>query len=120
MEQGDNQNQEDKKRSAASPPPLDNVHSNLPHQVQQPQQFQRQQTGADQTDILGILSLVMIAVFPIAGVILGYIGQKEAKKAGYSDTLSKIGFWINLGLVLLGVAFFAFIFGLSFLVNVNN
>lgn len=37
----------------------------------------------------------------LIGAILGYIGMKKAAKEGYSPTLSKIGFWVNLVITIL-------------------
>ena len=64
-------------------------------------------------DILGIISLVCIPFgLTLVGLILGLIGVSKAKKAGRSETLSRVGWIVNLvitvfvtlGLVLLVLA----------------
>lgn len=67
----------------------------------QPRQDQRD-GATNKTDVLGIVSLVMIIFVPLLGAVLGYVGMKKAKKEGYSPTLSRIGFWVNLALLALG------------------
>jgi len=85
-------------------------HNFNPQPQQQPTQVEPQN---NQTDVLGIISLVMIFIFPLIGAIIGFVGMSKAKKEGRSNTLSKIGAIINSVLVALGilatVVFFALI-----------
>lgn len=70
----------------------------------------------DQTDILGILSIVFAFIFAPVGLVLGIIGRKEALKEGRSTTLSKVGIWINAILMAIGVlGFILFILFFGFL-----
>jgi hypothetical protein len=68
--------------------------STSPEQPVPPQQ-PAPQHSPEPTDVLGIISLVMFAIFPLAGLILGIVGQRKAKKAGYKATFSTIGIILN-------------------------
>lgn len=48
-----------------------------------------------ETDVLGIVSIVLFFVFTLAGLIVGIVGIRRAKKHGYSATLSIIGTVLN-------------------------
>jgi hypothetical protein len=53
--------------------------------------------NTNQTDILGIISLICAFIgLQLIGFILGLIGSSKAKKEGRSNTLSKIGWILNL------------------------
>lgn len=58
----------------------------------------------DPGQIYGILSLITIPLsLTLIGVILGYIGMRKSKAAGYDGTLSKIGLIICAVLTILGL-----------------
>ena len=100
--------------NSASQSPL----SDNQNQINQP--VGTNENKSSQTDILGIISLVIIVVgFNIVGVIIGFIGMRKAKKEGYSPILSQIGFWVNLAITILVTIIFVFIFGISFLSAIN-
>lgn len=77
---------------------------------------QYQQPTHTKTDVLGIISLVMIFIFPLVGMILGFIGIGKAKKEGYPKTLSMIGAIVNTILVVLG----AIVIGLIVMATMNS
>ncbi len=58
--------------------------------------------------LLSILSLVIAAVMPIAGVVLGYMGRKESRAAGFDGQLGHVGFILNIVLCVLGFIWMAF------------
>lgn len=47
--------------------------------------------------MLGILSLVAIVVWPLAGIFLGAFGRKRSRDAGFPGTMSTVGMWVNIG-----------------------
>lgn len=56
----------------------------------------------NKTDVLGIVSLVMaFTALQIPGLIVGLIGEKNAKNEGRSPRLSRIGWIINLVMLVL-------------------
>lgn len=75
-----------------------------------------QQPQQQKTDTLGIVSLIMIIIFPLLGAILGFVGMSKAKKEGYSGTLSKVGAIVNTILVVLG----AVVVGLLVVATMNT
>ncbi len=80
-----------------TPPPAEPAAPALAAQpVAQPQ--------ASTTDILGIISLVCAFIgLALIGFILGLVGVSQAKKAGRSTTLSKIGWILNLVFMIIGL-----------------
>ncbi len=82
------QNTTQPEASAQSPQPI------VGDQAPQPQQPPAP-VAEHQTDTLGIISIVLFFVFSLAGLIVGIIGIRRAKKRGYSATLSIIGTVLN-------------------------
>ncbi|MCA9301131.1 DUF4352 domain-containing protein [Candidatus Nomurabacteria bacterium] len=75
-------------------------------------------TSANQTDVLGIISLICAFIgMQFIGFILGLVGSSKAKKEGRSNTLSKIGWILNLvfGIItaILVILWFVFAVNLS-------
>ncbi len=64
----------------------------------------------DPGKVLGILSLVFIVLFPLVGAILGFIGRKKSREAGFDGQLGNIGFIINTVLTVLGLIWIVVIF----------
>ena len=69
------------------------------------------------TDVLGIVSLVAIAlhfIIPfipaLVGTIVGFIGIRKAKREGYSPVLSQVGFWVSLTLLVINIILLIIIF----------
>ena len=99
------QDQTDALQQQPSPslPPLESAMS--------PPSAEQQQSGANKTDVIGIISIIMpFAGFAIIGVVLGVIGVNKAKAEGYSPTLSRVGLIISTIFTL----FFLFIMMLFF------
>lgn len=89
-----------------------------PDTAQQPQTVPGgvQSSSQQQTDALGIVSVVLALFFQPAGLIVGIIGMKNAKKEGRPNTLSKVGVIINsvfMAVALLYFVFFMVFFGLA-------
>lgn len=79
-----------------------------------PQQ-QQHTPQSDQTDTLGLVSIILAVVgMQLIGLILGIIGNSKAKKEGYSNKLSKIGIILNSVFMVLGALFFIFFVLMSF------
>jgi len=57
----------------------------------------------DDTDIMGILSIVFAFIMPLVGIILGFIGYSNRKRDGKNTTLSLIGLIINGVFLLAGL-----------------
>jgi Tfp pilus assembly protein PilE len=56
-----------------------------------------------QTDVLGIVSIIIdVLGMPVIGIILGAVGEQQAKKKGYSPVLSRIGWILGIVLTVLG------------------
>jgi|GEM_PF-2761883 len=89
----------------STPPQQNNLNPNPVQPGVTPPAQQPMSQSNEHTDVLGIISLVMIIVAPLIGVIIGAIGMSKAKKEGYKNTLSKIGLIINLILTILGFLF---------------
>lgn len=53
------------------------------------------------TDVLGIISIVLVFFMPIVGLILGIIGMSQAKKEGFDPIVSKIGVIANSAILVL-------------------
>ncbi|MFT4309755.1 MAG: hypothetical protein ACMXYL_04670 [Candidatus Woesearchaeota archaeon] len=68
---------------------------------------------ADDTDVMGILSIVFSFLFPPIGIVFGIIGYANRKKKNASTTLSMIGLVLSL-LFLLLTLFFAAAFLAAF------
>ena len=66
----------------------------------------------ENTDLLGILSIVFAFIMPLAGLILGIVGYSNRKKAGLNPVLSKVGIIINIVFMLIGVLALIAYFGL--------
>lgn len=85
-------------------------------EIRQENQDSNSNSNNEQTDILGILSIVLAFIFAPAGLVLGIIGRKEALKENRSTTLSKVGIWLNAILLAIGVlGFILFILFFGFL-----
>ncbi len=82
-------------------------------QPQQPMNGQPYQEPS-QSDTFGIISIVLAFFFPLAGLIVGFIGKSKAKKMGYSGKLSLIGIILNAVFMLIGVLVFVFLVLFSF------
>lgn len=67
----------------------------LPSQQQPPAPMPRQ--ASDQTDVLGILSIISSFVgLSAVGVVLGLVGASQAKQAGRPVILSRVGWILSL------------------------
>lgn len=56
---------------------------------------------SQETDILGIISIIMAFVgFQLIGIILAIIGMNKAKQEGRPVTLSKVGLILNIIMML--------------------
>ena len=51
--------------------------------------------------VLGIMSLIFAFVVPIVGAILGGIALSQAKRAGTTNTVAKVGFILGLVFTIL-------------------
>lgn len=54
--------------------------------------------------VLGLVSLVLAFVFPLAGAIVGGIAMSQARRGGYTNSVARVGFWLGLVLTILIVA----------------
>jgi Tfp pilus assembly protein PilE len=62
----------------------------------------------EKTDVLGIISIVMAFIsLQIPGLIIGLVGEKQAKKEGRSPRLSRIGWILNLVILVVAVVVIA-------------
>lgn len=74
-----------------------------PVQPQQPlQQPQPQQPASDPGEVLAIASLVCIVLFPLLGLILGFVARNKSRAVGIDNKMAKIGIIINGILVAFG------------------
>ena len=62
------------------------------------------------TDIIGILSIVFAFVFFPIGLILGIVGYSSRKKQNRNTTLSLIGLLLNAALLLSGIIGFILLY----------
>lgn len=68
---------------ASTPPP-----PTIPPGQQPPAHYQ-------ETDILGILSIVFVVIVAPVGLVLGIVGMVQAKKKGIPNTVSLVGVILN-------------------------
>ncbi len=74
---------------------METKHAAHPHATHQMDQSQK-------TDVLGIISIVLAVVgFQLVGLIIGIVGEQQAKKEGRPVILSRIGWIINLVICIL-------------------
>ena len=52
---------------------------------------------------LGIVGLVLAIVAPLIGVIVSAVAFSQSKKAGYSNTLARVGIIVGAALTALGL-----------------
>lgn len=69
----------------------------------------------EKIDVLGIVSIVMAFIsLQVPGLIIGLLGEQQARKEGRSQKLSRIGWILNLVILIIAVIvivyFFVFIF----------
>lgn len=71
------------------------------------------QSNTEKTDVLGIISIVMaFTSLQIPGFIIGLVGESKAKREGRSPKLSKIGWILNLIILIVAVVSIAIFFAL--------
>lgn len=91
---------------------MDQPSTTTPQAPPAPQQTPDQYpVGEKTTDTLGIISIICAFVgFQLIGFILGLVGASKAKKEGRSPTLSKVGWIINLIMMLLVIPIIVIMF----------
>lgn len=63
----------------------------------------------------GIIGLIMLVIgLPFIGIFLSIIGYKKSKKAGYTNTLAKVGIWLN---ALFCIVLLALIVGVVYVIR---
>ena len=62
---------------------------------------------AASTNVMAILGLVFVFIFPLAGLVLSIIGLSQAKKRNESRTLPTVGIVVNLVFVVITTLIFA-------------
>lgn len=91
---------------AGSPEPIDTIAPVMP----MPETAPVTHPEHHKTDVLGILSIVSIlfGILPV-GLILGLVGASHAKKSHTSPVVSRIGWILNLIIMLLAIPVFVFL-----------
>ena len=110
----DTENKPAQSGSVSLPPPESAI-----HQAIEPPQQANQTSSSTETDVIGIISIIMpFAGFAPIGVVLGIIGINRAKQGGYPSTLSKVGLIISSIFMLIFLVVIVLIFGsLAFLAS---
>ena len=52
---------------------------------------------------LGIVGLILAIIMPLVGLIISIVAQSQSKKAGYPNTMAKVGVIVGAILVVLGI-----------------
>lgn len=79
----------------------------------QPQQKSVQQSQNNKTDMLGIISIILaFTALQVPGLIIGLIGESNAKKEDRSPKLSRIGWILNLVFMIIAVVSIGVFFAL--------
>jgi hypothetical protein len=85
--------------------------TDTPYSEPPPSPPPRGSAGRDNTQLYGILGIVLAVVCcPPLGILFGYLSMQEAKKYGKDQTLGKVGFW--LGIAMTAVSLIASILAL--------